>query len=96
MNEQILKTRIRNKKNQPRGVLMAKKMDDVTVCIGWSLCKPCDAFDMENGLMIASARAGNTNLSKMPRSIKNDFIHFAKRCEKYFKGQTVIGSKMFS
>ena len=45
--------RIRNKKNNPRGVLVARKLGPKTYAIGWSLCSKTDKFDMNTGVTMA-------------------------------------------
>lgn len=92
---ETLSQRIRRKNGQPKGVLVAKKINDTTVAIGWSLCKKPDTFDMEWGTKIAIGRADKFNGNTIPHSIKDDFGTFAKRCSRYFKGNEIIGLKLF-
>ena len=91
--------RIRNKKGNPRGVLVAQVIPfhPEQVGIGWSLCSRKDEFDMQLGKQIAEARINEADkfLKKVPQSIKVDFAKFATRCSHYFKGQTVIGAGKF-
>ena len=94
MNNTIFK-RIRNRKGNPRGILIAKPIDSITVGIGWSLCSNKDTFDLAMGKQIAEGRTTAFNSNTVPHSIQNDFNIFAKRCNLYFKGQTVIGTNLF-
>ena len=87
----ILFKRIRNKHGNPRGILLAKSLDDSTVGIGWSLCSARDNFDVDMGKLIANGRTLAFNAGTLPHSIHDDFRKFAKRCQLYFKGQTIVG-----
>lgn len=87
--------RIRKSNGTPKGVLVARKINDTTVAVGWSLCKKPDSFNMEWGTRIAVGRAERFNPALVPHSIKSDFGEFLTRCSRYFKGQEIIGLKLF-
>jgi hypothetical protein len=91
----ILFKRIRNNKGNPKGVLIAMPINDTEVGIGWSLSSSKDNFDLSMGKRIAEGRTSAFEPEKMPHSIRVDFNKFAQRCERYFKGHTVIGAKVF-
>lgn len=93
--------RVRGRKGQPIGVLVAKDIGCGKVGIGWSLCsvkvskdkgKTPDKFDFELGKNIASVRALNPKhyLLRAPATIIHDLEVFSHRCKRYFKGHTVI------
>jgi hypothetical protein len=87
--------RIRDRKNQPRGILMARKINDETVGIGWALCKKTDHFDVEMGKKIAFGRSRIPNISSVPSSIRKNYALFCQRAIRYFKGQQIIGLNLF-
>lgn len=80
---------IRNKKGQPRGVVVALR-DNNEVCYGYSICNPIDPWNKHKGLKIAIARAlareyelpqaENTN-----KLIMEGYVNLSKRAVNYFK-----------
>ena len=80
---------IRNKKGQPRGVVVALR-DNNEVCYGYSICNPIDPWNKHRGLKIATARAlareyelpkaENTN-----KLIMEGYANLSKRAVNYFK-----------
>lgn len=54
--QDLIKTYIRDEKNNPRGVAVAVRRND-EIFYGFSLCNPEDVYDKELGLKIAVNRA---------------------------------------
>lgn len=80
---------IRNKKGEPRGVVVAVKDKDEVV-YGYSLCNPVDRWNKQQGVKIAIARAlsDGYNLPEASNSAKmvvEKFEHLSDRALKYFK-----------
>jgi hypothetical protein len=80
---------IRNKKGQPRGVVVALR-DKNEVCYGYSICNPIDPWNKHKGLKIAVARAlaREYELPKAENTIKQimeGYDNLSKRAVKYFK-----------
>ena len=63
----VLKQYIRNKKNDPRGVVVAVKSEG-EVFYGYSLCNPCDKYDKNRGMTIAVNRALSKDGYSLPQS----------------------------
>jgi hypothetical protein len=93
--------RVRGRKGDPIGVLVAKDIGNNLVGVGWSLCsvkvpkgKKADKFDFELGKNIAGMRAADPvkylASTRVPQSITSELIKFGQRCRKYFKEHTVI------
>ena len=87
-----LKEYIRNEKNgQPIGIIVAKKVDDDKVRIGFSLCNPKDRFDKTLGEKIALSRAESERGYEFPRSKRYQDIlmgrisDITRRAKRYFK-----------
>lgn len=77
----------RNKKGNRNGCLVAAKMDDGTIRVGFSLCHRNDEFDKHLGKQKAVGRMNATKnyIHDLPHSMKDEYERFAKRCMKYFK-----------
>jgi len=79
---------VRNKKNIPRGVLVAIKSED-GFRIGYSLCNKKDRFNKRMALKIAIGRAEfssePTVMNFMPHPVKKMASAFWLRCRKYYK-----------
>jgi hypothetical protein len=80
---------IRNKKGQPRGVVVALR-DNNEVCYGYSICNPIDRWDRHEGLNRAISRAKEReyDLPTAPNTIKQiveGYENLSKRAVKYFK-----------
>lgn len=83
--------RTRDRKNNPKGVLVAKKIRG-TVKFGWSLTnfKAGDKFNLEAGLKVATNRAEKSDSVEIPASIQNDYVNMVTRgCRYFFKGRSV-------
>ncbi len=90
MNTKITKY-IRNKKGQPRGVVVAIRSGD-EVTYGYSLCHSTkDKWDKKKGIQIAEHRALSDKpylLPKAPntqRMVQDAFQYISNRAVKYFK-----------
>ena len=72
-----------------RGVLVAERLPEGRVAVGYSLCNlKLDKFDFERGLQIAlgrSLRAGELEFGRLPQSVQEEYKRFAVRAAKYFK-----------
>lgn len=80
---------VRDRKNNPIGVVVAIKIGDKYHC-GWSLTKikSGDKFDKETGMSMALGRAVAGNLPKnatIPHAIVKPFKKMFVRANKYFK-----------
>ena len=81
----------KEKKGQPIGVVVAKKVSENKVRIGFSLCNPKDKFDKELGERIALSRAESDEGFELPKSKKYQdllyerFFNITRRAERYFK-----------
>ena len=81
---------IRNKKGEPRGVVVAIRDGD-EVCYGYSLCHSTkDKWDKAKGLQIAEHRAfaKEYKLPEAPNTLKvieDAYRHISKRAVNYFK-----------
>jgi len=85
---------VRDKKNNPKGVLVAiKKGNSGNFYIGYSMCRKDDTFNKNMGVKIALGRAETNNLetfTKTPYAIRKNLTDFVKRCERYYgKGVNV-------
>lgn len=77
--------RTRNRKGQPNGVLVARKINKNNFVIGWSLCSKADNFDMNTGVNIALGRSLQRDYD-VPNSLTKSLVKFEARCQRYFKG----------
>lgn len=80
---------IRNKKGQPRGVVVALR-DNNEVCYGYSICNPIDPWNKHKGLKIAVARAlareyELPQAENTTKQIMEGYVNLSKRAVKYFK-----------
>ena len=81
----MIKKYIRNKKGNPRGVLIAFWDPELKFArIGWSLCCKRDTFTKERAMDIAINRCYHWK-REIPHSIAAEFKEFEQRCEKYFQ-----------
>ena len=82
-------TYYRDKKNNPRGVLVAIPYGNAgDYVIGFSQCRKTDKFSKDMALKIAIGRAKDENIdtwNHAPRNIRNMLPEFIKRCERYYK-----------
>jgi hypothetical protein len=75
-------------KRKKKGVLFGDRLDDGTLCIGFSSCSPRDEFDREFGVEVAVERAYRycfRKPKKIPITIQNNLLKFVCRCQRYFK-----------
>lgn len=89
----MLKQYIRDKKNNPIGILLATQKDNV-IHIGWSLCSKKDKFNKEKGMTIAEGRLNSYFLPldyystkfelKHPHSIQRDVDYIVDRAKRYY------------
>jgi hypothetical protein len=84
---------IKGENGQHIGAVIALKVDETKVGVGWSLCKvKADRFDKKKALLIARGRAklirGKRN--RLPIAIKDGYKRMVSRSEKYFKGSTIM------
>ena len=84
--QNLIYQRTRDRQNQPKGVLVAKKMKNGNIGIGYSLTntKAGDKFDLKEGLAIATARAVHGCPIDIPNSLTNDYSDFVNRSVRYF------------
>lgn len=85
----VIKTYIRDKSGNPRGVCVAVREND-EVFYGFSLCNPGDKYDKAQGMKIALARAAapRYQLPKLParrEEVLKGFQNLEGRALKYFK-----------
>jgi hypothetical protein len=91
MQQPVLKQYIRDKKNNPIGILLATQEDN-GIHIGWSLCSKKDKFNKEKGMTIALGRMNvyyidndmDYMLTVIPNTIKKDFQYIYDRADRYF------------
>jgi hypothetical protein len=74
-----------------KGVLVAVKLDNDGVRIGWSLChtKAGDEFNPEFGYKAAYGRAIKVGSKPIPPSLQKKANAFKARVERYYKGSEV-------
>ncbi len=79
----------RDKKNNPRGVLVAIPSEsDGGFNIGFAQCRKTDKFSKKMGLNIALGRAKVESLESWdnaPHNLRKMLPKFIKRCESYYK-----------
>ena len=76
---------IRNKKNEPVGVVLATKLPTGEVVTGWSKCCKTDKFDKQIGIQIALGRAIKGSSAVLPHQINKALSNMAVRAVRYFK-----------
>lgn len=82
---------VHNRRRQKVGVVLAKKIGDAAVGIGWSLCNPRDEFNKNHAISIAAGRASKQGgIDPIPHSIVNDYNIIFNRASRYFKDCTVL------
>jgi hypothetical protein len=80
----------RDKKSNPRGVLVAVKIGDMgDFNIGYAQCRKEDKFSKNMGLKIAVGRAelgfNYNSLDNLPHNLRKMLPSFIQRCEKYYR-----------
>ena len=82
---------VRDRQGQPRGVVIAKKVNG-TVRVGWSFSnkKAGDSFNKKRGIDIATGRVYTTTRSKIPNSVNKVIENMVERSTKYFRTDDVF------
>jgi hypothetical protein len=80
----------RDKKGNPRGVLVAVKVGDRgDFNIGYAQCRKGDKFSKNMGLKIAVGRAelgyNYNSFDNLPHNLRKMLPSFISRCERYYK-----------
>lgn len=82
-------TYTRDKKNNPRGVLVAVPSGTKgDFRIGYAQCRKEDTFNKKMGLKIALGRAEIADINiwnHAPHNLRKMLPTFVKRCERYYK-----------
>lgn len=84
---------VRNEKdNNLRGIIIARKVSNSTVIVGWSYTNITwgDIFDKKLAYKIASGRIETETDSVIPIAITRIFEKMANRARKYFKVENVF------
>jgi hypothetical protein len=81
---------LRDKKRNPRGVIVALRRPDGTVSVHYSYCNTkTDRFNKTTALTIAFGRAIEDKpycgFSELPRQVRHEISEFNERATKYFK-----------
>jgi len=82
----------RDKKGNPRGLLVATKIgSNGNFNIGYAQCRKTDKFSKKMGLNIALGRAefdtSVHSLDNMPHNLRKMLPSFIQRCERYYKNE---------
>lgn len=89
MKDTTLKQLVRDRKGDPRGMVIATVIDN-TIRFGWSYTntKAGDRFNKPKAFMIASGRAesGWGNKVKIPHRVEKVLCQMADRSVRYYKG----------
>lgn len=84
---------VRDRKGQPRGVVVATVIDDA-VRFGWSYTnvKAGDRFNKKRGLQIAFGRAetGHSSAVKVPHAVTKVLLKVEQRADNYFKIEETV------
>jgi hypothetical protein len=81
-------TYVRDRKNNPVGIVLALRHEDNTYSLGWSYVKKAhDKFNKELGLSIAMGRAvcAHPCKSQVPHKVKELLPQMEDRAKRYFK-----------
>jgi hypothetical protein len=93
MKDKSLVQFVRDRKGQPRGLVVATTIDD-TIRLGWSYTntKAGDRFNKERAYKIAFGRAefGKSQNVTTPRSVVKVLNQISKRAVKYYKDLPLI------
>ena len=90
MNEKRLIRYVRNSDKTPKGVLIAKVVND-NIIIGWSYCAKDDNFEKKLGRHIAEARIQKCGKSiVVPRKIYKELDWFVAKAKRAFGDKDVI------
>lgn len=84
----MLKQYVRDKNNNPIGVMLSVLVDD---CIqyGYSICHKNDKYDKVKGMLIAFNRLNAKRMSAIPIKMESAFEDFIERSEKYWRKNRV-------
>lgn len=88
----ILKQYVRDKKGNPRGLVLAVvEPGPNLVKLGWSFCNTKkDKFDRKLAETIALGRTETGTGHSTPLAVKKEFAYFQKRLLRFLKAYTVI------
>jgi hypothetical protein len=84
-----VKQYIRNSSGKRIGLFIARSHDNENWKFGYSLCSKLDKFDKDRAYSIASGRC-DKGIFVVPRSILGKTYQFVARCQRYFKGKTLL------
>ena len=86
MNNEIVNI-VRDRKGNPRGYVVATKLENGKVGLGWSYVnvKAGDRFDKHLGQLIAANRAVTGTDKFVPRDVMKVITRVSSRAVKYFK-----------
>jgi hypothetical protein len=88
MKDNSLVQFVRDRKGQPRGIVVATVIND-EIRLGWSYTniKAGDRFDKSRGLRIAlgSAESGQSHSVTTPHSVHKVMTQITTRAERYYK-----------
>jgi hypothetical protein len=78
---------LRDKKGNPRGVLVAVKLPDGEVSVHYSYCRKNDRFTKDMALQIAIGRAmtNTNNFGSVPQQVLRELQKFNDRIMRYYK-----------
>jgi hypothetical protein len=88
--EKMISQYVRDRRGQPRGVVVAKKVNGV-VKVGWSYVNvnAGDEFNKNLAYKIAVGRTLKDTNATMPHDVKKTVCVFTPRANKYFHQPTV-------
>jgi len=79
---------VRDKKNQKVGLVLAVKLDDYFMGVGWSRCCKRDRFNKDMAFRIARGRAAVGDFydtsKNAPRDVKKIVDKMVDRADRYF------------
>lgn len=84
---------VRNKKNDPVGVVLAEAITNNNYSIGWSKCRKGDKYSKSFGKDVAIGRLGAiTHKGKVvPRDVAKVLEVVKERARKYFVNKNYVG-----
>lgn len=91
MKDTTLKQLVRDRKGQPRGMVIATIVDN-RIALGWSFTntKAGDRFNKQKAFLIATGRVDNGWGDKVtvPHLVRKSLNHMAVRATRYFKSHS--------
>jgi len=78
---------VRARRGSRVGLVLATKLENGSVCLGWSLCatKLGDEFNSDYAFKIAFGRAHSLGgVDSVPRSVAKDYTIIMERASRYF------------